>query len=179
MPCTDALTGVNNISHVMFTLPSSGEKYVPWNVFFWYSFTSLGFVWLCFLWKMHILLCVCFREGKVRQTGTFKSWGSSFHSCRLTNSLVILHPLRLKLSNGKWTKAYWMQWETQWSRTKRRLRYSIPSLTQSLVVAPVVHWMPSPLNRKTGTGSRMKPPCRSNWENWRCVARRKGERTTY
>lgn len=60
----------------MFTLlPSSGEKCVPWNVLFWYSFISFGFVWLCFLWKMHMLLCIYFREGKVRETGTLSLEG--------------------------------------------------------------------------------------------------------
>ncbi|KAK4831215.1 hypothetical protein QYF61_016052 [Mycteria americana] len=37
---------------------------------------------------------------------------------------------------------------------RKRLRYFIPSLPQSLIVRPVVLWVPSPLSWKTETGSR-------------------------
>jgi len=41
---------------------------------------------------------------------------------------------------------------------KTRLRYLMPSLTQSLMAIPVVLRLPSPLTWETGMGSRMKAP---------------------
>jgi len=38
-------------------------------------------------------------------------------------------------------------------KDKEKLRYLMPSFPQSLVVRPVVPWVPSPLSWKTGTGT--------------------------
>lgn len=53
---------------------------------------------------------------------------------------------------------HWMQVETQWHRMRKRLRYLIPSLLQSLIVRLVVFWVPGPMSWQTGTGRRMKAP---------------------
>jgi len=53
---------------------------------------------------------------------------------------------------------YWMWGETQQQRLRRRLMYSVLSLSHSLTVRLVVLRVPSTLSWKTGKGRRMKPP---------------------
>ena len=53
---------------------------------------------------------------------------------------------------------YWIQRGTLPPEMRKRLRYLMPSLPQSLIVRPVILRVLSPLSWKTGTESRIYPP---------------------